>query len=135
MAHINNKGIWERANKIIQAWAEAAKEASFGGVTYAAFQSQWEKSGAARKVIELAELQRELAAKGRDREDAALQEFCRWVVDGVKADPAFGPNSPLYRAMGYVPYDERSSGLTRKETAAEEPAGAAPDPTPTAEAA
>ncbi len=114
MAHINNKYIKERADKMLKAWDEVAKEASFGGLTLAAFLVQWGKSEDARKVIELAELQRELAAKGRDLEDAVLAEFCRRVVDGVKADPAFGPNSALYRAMGYVPYDERSSGLTRK---------------------
>ncbi len=119
MTHINNKLIKERADKIVQAWEEAAKTATFSGLTLAAFLVQWEKCETTRKVIALAELQRELAAKGRDQEDAVLAEFNRRVVDAVKADPAFGPNSPLYRAMGYVPYDERSSGLTRKEAEGE----------------
>ena len=115
MSYINNKLIKERADKIVKAWEEVAKTATFSGLTLAAFLVQWEKCENARKVIALAELQRELAAKGRDQDDAVLAEFNRRVGDAVKADPDFGPNSPLYRAMGYVPYDERSSGLTRKE--------------------
>ena len=47
-------------------------------------------------------------------EDESLNETTYRVVDGVKCAPTHGRNSPLYRAMGYVPYDERSSGLTRK---------------------
>ena len=39
------------------------------------------------------------------------------VVDGVKGNTAkYGANSSLYKAMGYVPRDERASGLTRKTT-------------------
>lgn len=35
---------------------------------------------------------------------------------GVQADAAHGEDSPLYRAMGYIPLSERASGLTRRNT-------------------
>jgi hypothetical protein len=37
-----------------------------------------------------------------------------WRNDDVTGDPAFGPDSSLYEAMGYVRKSERKSGLTRK---------------------
>jgi len=41
------------------------------------------------------------------------------VVNSIRGNPEFGPNSQLYRACGYVAYGERSSGLTRRGTAPE----------------
>jgi hypothetical protein len=35
-------------------------------------------------------------------------------VNSVRGTPGFGPDSPLYRALGYVRKSERKSGLTRK---------------------
>ena len=42
------------------------------------------------------------------------------VVNGVIGDPAFGEDSALYEAMGYVRKSERKSGLTRKGTEAKQ---------------
>jgi hypothetical protein len=39
------------------------------------------------------------------------------VVKGVQAHPDHGEDSPLYRAMGFVPFSERTSGLTRRRNA------------------
>ncbi len=35
------------------------------------------------------------------------------VVNSVKGTPGFGPDSPLYRALGYIRKSERRSGLSR----------------------
>jgi len=35
------------------------------------------------------------------------------LVNGVRADPDFGPDSALYEALGYTRESERKSGLTR----------------------
>ncbi len=45
-----------------------------------------------------------------------MRELNRLVADGVRGHPGHGPNSRLYRAMGYVPDSERGSGLTRRST-------------------
>ena len=37
------------------------------------------------------------------------------VVNGVVGDPAYGDDSPLYGAMGFVRKSERKSGLTKKK--------------------
>ena len=52
--------------------------------------------------------------KVRDEADAVVREAMRLAAHGVRANPAYGENSPLYRAMGFVPLSQRQSGLTRK---------------------
>ena len=42
-------------------------------------------------------------------------------MKGVVGDPAFGDNSDLYDAMGYVRKSDRASGLTKKSKAAPAP--------------
>ena len=37
------------------------------------------------------------------------------AVMGVAGDPAYGNDSPLYGAMGFVRKSEKKSGLTRKK--------------------
>src|ERR1035437_8994671 len=57
------------------------------------------------------------ATKERDDLHVALNETTLAVVDAVKADLAkHGPDSPLYKTMGYIPKSERASGLSRKAT-------------------
>ena len=36
---------------------------------------------------------------------------------GIAGDPAYGNDSPLYGAMGFVRKSEKKSGLTRKKNA------------------
>jgi hypothetical protein len=52
----------------------------------------------------------------RDEKVAAL------VINGVIGNPAYGPDSDLYGAMGYVRKSQRQSGLTQKSNV--------PPPTP-----
>lgn len=46
---------------------------------------------------------------------AALNDKRSEVDLGVAGDPAYGNDSPLYGAMGFVLRSEKKSGLTRKE--------------------
>lgn len=43
-----------------------------------------------------------------------LGKWVEAIAHGVRADPAYGEDSQLYRAMGFVPLSQRQSGLTRK---------------------
>ena len=54
------------------------------------------------------------ADRDRDRADADFLVKAQQVVAGVLADPTEGPDSALYKAMGYRRKSERKSGLTRK---------------------
>jgi len=50
------------------------------------------------------------------RTGAALLDQQRSKVGlGVAGDPAYGNDSPLYGAMGFVRKSEKKSGLTRKK--------------------
>jgi hypothetical protein len=50
----------------------------------------------------------------RHTTDATNWELAQLVVNSVKGDPEEGETSGLYAAMGYVPKNQRRSGLTRK---------------------
>ena len=113
----NHKQTKSKANAIAVAWANLAKDDSFGGYTLVQFQQL--QADAQGKSANLAALDAGYtdALMQRDAAHNALNEAMLNVVDGVKGDTAkYGTNSSLYKAMGYVPRDERASGLTRKTT-------------------
>jgi hypothetical protein len=110
-----NKSISYKANSIATAWATLAKDDTFGGHTLTQFQQLLED--AHNKSANLATLNVSYtdAMKQRDAAHEALSQAMLNVVDGVKGDTnKHGANSSLYKAMGYVPRNERASGLTRK---------------------
>ena len=113
----NHKQTKSKANAIAVAWTNLAKDDSFGGYTLVQFQQL--QADAQGKSANLAALDAGYtdALMQRDAAHNALNEAMLNVVDGVKGDTAkYGANSSLYKAMGYVPRDERASGLTRKTT-------------------
>ena len=113
----NHKQTKSKANAIATAWGTLAKDDSFGGYTLVQFQQL--QVDAQSKSANLAALDAGYtdALMQRDAAHNALNEAMLNVVDGVKGDTAsHGANSSLYKAMGYVPRDERASGLTRKTT-------------------
>ena len=64
---------------------------------------------------------RSAAVKTRDDKLKSLATLLRVVVKGVQGHPEHGEDSPLYRAMGFVPFSERRSGLTRRTKAGSGP--------------
>jgi len=50
----------------------------------------------------------------RDAAEPALLDLIQGVVSAVKGDPDEGQNGELYAAMGYVPKNQRATGLTRR---------------------
>ena len=111
----NHKQTKSKANAIATAWSTLAKDDSFGGLTLAQFQQL--QTDAQNKSATLTTLDAGYtdAMMQRDASHEALNQAMLNVVDGVKGDMAkHGANSSLYKAMGYVPRDERASGLTRK---------------------
>ena len=67
-----------------------------------------------RAEVQALEKQLEGRKVDRTRADDTVSEVMDLVVNSVKGTPVLGPDSPLYRAMGYVRKSERRSGLTRK---------------------
>ena len=66
-----------------------------------------------RTEIETLERQLTAARRNRDLVDEASNTECQLVVNGIKSHRDYGENSALYKTMGYVPKDERRSGLVR----------------------
>ena len=113
----NHKQTKSKANAIATAWSTLANADSFGGLTLAQFQQL--QTDAQSKSATLATMDAGYtdAMMQRDAAHDALNTAMLNVVDGVKGDTAkHGANSSLYKAMGYVPRDEKASGLTRKAT-------------------
>lgn len=112
MAHPKN--IEERLERMTNAWRTLAPEKSFGGMTLAQFEAACAPSKATRAALD--ELQDRLkgALAERDAADDNTAARMQLVVNGVRADPTEGEDSPLYGAFGYTRKSEQKTGLTRK---------------------
>ena len=106
----------ERMERILNAWRTLAPDKVFGGHTLAMLEETAEPALAARQRINDLNDQLAQAQADRDTADAAFAAKAQLVVNGVLADAAFGPDSALYEAFGYVRKSERRTGLTRKRT-------------------
>ena len=101
--------------RLSDAWKEGAEGDSFAGQTLPQFLQKVKPSLDRRAEIESLEQQLTLARQNRNNSDDVSNEVCQAVVDGVKSHPSHGPNSALYKTMGYVPKNERKSGLVRPQ--------------------
>ena len=111
---VDIKSIRERCNVMNDAWFEGAPTVEFNGITQAAFLA--DITACAADDATIADLEAELKMKREVRDDkyAALNENRSKVGLGVAGSAAYGNDSPLYGAMGFVRKSDRASGLTRK---------------------
>ena len=107
------KSIEEKMDRMLNGWRTLAPDKTFGGMTLAQFEATTAPSKAARQRIEDLDNQRAHAVTEREAADEAFAAKAQLVVNGVLADPSFGPDSALYEAFGYTRQSERKSGLTR----------------------
>ena len=115
------KQIEDATNSIVNAWTTLAPAAVFGGMTLAQYKTTVKPSFDARATLANLDAQMTAALDERDNADTATADANQKVVKGVVGDPAFGDNSDLYDAMGYVRKSDRASGLTKKSKAAPAP--------------
>jgi hypothetical protein len=110
----NPTRIVRKVAQVATAWETIAPTAEFAGMTLEAFRTAVNDSFATRSRA--AELDAELSATlaRRTVADASSNQQLKLVVNSVKGSPAYGENSDLYRAMGYVTAADKASGLTRK---------------------
>jgi hypothetical protein len=115
MAH--PKHIKERIALFTQSWEEHAPDATLAGITLDQFKAAVAPSLNVRVEIgSLANLLRGTIAR-RNGTDEMSVELMNRIMHAILGDPALGPESALYRALGYTPKSERRSGLTRKSSA------------------
>lgn len=110
-----------KAEDFLIAWREIAPDATFGGKTLAEFEAATVPFKDAVTQLKSLTIQRSAAQKTRDEEEESLKGLLVLIAHGVRSDPAHGEDSPLYRAMGFVPKSERASGLVRPSQAADSP--------------
>jgi hypothetical protein len=104
----------EKAGQVSVAWQQHAPAASFAGMTLEQFRKKIGQSRATREKIAAAEADLRGLIAERGAVDIETREAVSLVVNSIRGNPQFGPNSQLYRACGYVTFGERSSGLTRR---------------------
>ena len=107
----------DRLEQVVNAWQTLAPTQSFGGMTLAQFKTAIQPSLDTRASIASLENQLLAAQNARDDADKVSLDKVQLVINGVIGDPAHGPDSDLYEAMGYVRKSERQTGLTRKGNA------------------
>jgi hypothetical protein len=112
----------ERIGIFLAAWREIAPQASFAGMTLAEFETQIAPLAESTRKLQALDAQYAAELKARDEADTAARDTLRLIANAVRGTPAYGEDSQLYRAMGFVPLSQRQSGLTRKGTAATAPA-------------
>ena len=120
------KDIVIKIERMENAWEQLAPNKSFGGMTLAEFRTFTAPSKAARARLADLDAQTTEAQADRDGGDSVALVKAELVVNGVRADPTEGPDSPLYEAMGYTRKSERKSGLTRKAASGSSTPPAAP---------
>ena len=115
MANVNVKRVKEQCNVMNDAWFEGAKDVEFNGITWVSFKADIDAADAADDEIEMIEAQLKLKREARDDLYAGLDEKRVKVGQGVAGNAAYGDDSPIYGAMGFVRKSERKSGLTKKK--------------------
>ena len=98
---------------VAKEWAAVAADESLAGMTLEQFKTA--TRGAITEREELDQLRGAVsgAIVRRKVEDQKVRKLTNRVINGIKASPRFGPDSDLYRRLGYVTDIERSSGLKR----------------------
>lgn len=109
----NPKRVAERLQKITDAWETLRPSKSFAGMTLEQFKAKVQPSLHVR--VQLGTLRTQLKGIRAQRHDSdnTSMDLVQLVVNAVKGDPEEGETSGLYAAMGFVPKNERRSGLTR----------------------
>ena len=115
MAQVNFTKIKDACNVMNDAWFEGAPRATFNGTDQATFQASIEAAEADDAAIADLEAQLKIKRDVRDDKSAALDQSRSRIGLSVAGDPAYGNDSPLYGAMGFIRKSEKKSGLTRKK--------------------
>ena len=103
-------------NDIINAWTELAPTAQFAGLTLTEFKAKVQPSLDTRTEVSTLETQLTAVRQSRKNADIISNDDAFNIVNGVRSAPGFGENSALYKAMGYIPKNDRRSGLVRPTT-------------------
>jgi hypothetical protein len=111
--HYSEKQVSDKITRTTEAWAEHATDIKFAEMKLDEFKEKMKPSLDSRERIASLRRQIEAAIKNRQECDSDSMDVCAKVVNAVRGDIAYGEDSALYKALGYVPKSERKSGLRR----------------------
>ncbi len=94
--------VTDRLKSAISVWRTAAPDAVFAGMTLAEFEEANEAP--LRLRIEIEKISLDLIARKAKRADGdrETRALLQMLANSVKSTPGYGPNSPIYGALGYV---------------------------------
>jgi hypothetical protein len=114
MSTHNPKRVAVKLQQVIDAWTTLRPTKSFAGMTLEQFKTKVQPSLTARTQLVTVRGQTKDSRQLRIESDSMSLNQAQLVVNSVKGDPEEGESGGLYAAMGYVPKNQRRSGLTRK---------------------
>jgi hypothetical protein len=100
--------------EVLDAWEKMRPHKEFYGLSLEGFKQKAKTFLDARAEIIDLEARVVHAVSKRDAAASPLLEVVQGIVSAVKGDPAEGQNGELYAAMGYVPKNQRGTGLVRR---------------------
>lgn len=115
MARITPKKALEDLERVEDALTELAPNEKFGDILLADYKAQVQESRDVRQELVDLEVKTTNTTNKRDTTDTKGLKMRELIVNGVIGNPAYGPDSSLYEAMGFIRKSERKSGLTRKK--------------------
>jgi hypothetical protein len=129
MTKISHNQQLKRRDLFLAAWQEFAPTETLGGLTLVQFEAEAQKPTAVRTRLKAAQAQVRGISLERAKADEVLNEQFVRIANSVRGNPAYGVDSPLYRALGFVPKSERKRPRRRSG----QNANPAPGPTPDAD--
>lgn len=107
------KDLFTRITEVTTAWRKMRPHKQFFGLTLEGFEAAAKPYLDAREEILRLEGEATHAVSKRAAAEATFLEILQGVVSAVKGDPEEGQNGALIGAMGYIPKNQRATGLTR----------------------
>jgi hypothetical protein len=107
---------------LLEAWEQQAPEATFAGMTLAEFRAASAPSLEGRQRKRQLHLELRATVGAVANADVASRALANQIICAVKAQSAFGPDSPLYRAMGFIPTSERKRAKRQDQQEQGQPA-------------
>jgi hypothetical protein len=108
----------ERLTTLIEVWTELRPTKTFAGMTLEQFKAAVGPSLDARARLAAANKAAKEAIVDRDNADQSAAVLVDRTIAGFVAEEEDGYNGVLYAKLGYVRKADRSSGLTRRSSAA-----------------
>lgn len=135
MTKISHNQQLKRRDQFLAAWQQFAPAETLGGLTLAQFEAEAQKPTAVRTRLKAAQAQVRGITLERAKADEVLNEQFVRIANSVRGNPDFGVDSPLYRALGFVPKSERKRPRRRSSQTPNAPSNPTPDAGSDADAA